>query len=114
MSVYVFDVDGTICTMTDGKYHEAKPNFDRIQKVNSLYDAGHTVIFLTARGMGTTSNNVAAAYAKWYDFTEKQLKSWGIKFHQLFLGKPFGHFYVDDRGWNDVDFFEKQENMKWG
>jgi histidinol phosphatase-like enzyme len=104
---FVFDIDGTICTMTYGNYDKAEPFLNRIEKVNALYDAGHTIIFLTARGMGSTNNNIQAAYAKMYDYTEKQLKGWGIKFHSLFLGKPFGHVYVDDRGSNDEDFFEE-------
>ena len=49
---YVFDIDGTICTTTDGDYALAKPLKDRIAMVNKLYDEGHTIVFQTARGMG--------------------------------------------------------------
>jgi len=31
---------------------------------------------------------------------------WGCKYHQLFLGKPSGDFYIDDKGINDTDFFD--------
>ena len=40
-----------------------------------------------------------------YDFTAAQLKHWGAKHHQLFLGKPSGDYYIDDKGVNDEDFF---------
>jgi len=50
--VYVFDIDGTICTSTDSEYEKALPIASRIAKVNEIYDSGHTVIFQTARGMG--------------------------------------------------------------
>ena len=47
---YVFDIDGTICSLTPSKYEEAEPFPERIEKINSLYDQGHTIIFQTARG----------------------------------------------------------------
>ena len=44
---YCFDIDGTICNNTYGKYNEAKPFPDVIKKVNTLYDAGNKIIFFT-------------------------------------------------------------------
>ena len=70
---YVFDIDGTICSKTDGDYTQAQPFPERIQKVNDLYDEGHTIIFLTARGMGRSSNSVNFAYESFYDLTYSQL-----------------------------------------
>lgn len=102
---YVFDIDGTICTITDGDYANAEPLQDRIEKVNALYDEGHTIIFQTARGMGRTRNNAEHAWQLFYVFTYEQLKNWGVKFHSLFLGKPAGDIYVDDKGIKDEDFF---------
>ena len=102
---YVFDIDGTICTNTDGNYKEAQPFLDRINKINDLYDDGNTIIFLTARGMGRTNNSTALAYNLFYEFTKKQLQTWGAKHHNLFLGKPSGDIYIDDKGAKDVEFF---------
>ena len=34
-----------------------------------------------------------------YDFTRMQLFEWGVKFHDLFLGKPAGDIYIDDKGY---------------
>ena len=102
---YVFDIDGTICSKTDGDYTQAKPFHDRIKKVNRLYDEGHMIIFLTARGMGRHNNNFLNAQRDFYDFTLAQLKHWGAKHHQLFLGKPAGDYYIDAKGINDEDFF---------
>ncbi len=102
---YVFDIDGTICSKTDGDYTLAQPIPDRIQKVNSLYDDGHTIILLTARGMGRHRNNFINAQRDFYELTSVQLKQWGVKHHQLFLGKPSGDYYIDDKGINDEDFF---------
>jgi hypothetical protein len=105
LKTYVFDIDGTVCTNTYGDYQSAEPLVDRIAIVNSLYDQGHTIFMLTARGMGRTNNNQLKAADILYEFTEKQLKSWGLNFHKLFLGKPSGDYYIDDKGINDVEFF---------
>jgi histidinol phosphatase-like enzyme len=102
---YVFDIDGTICLNTNGEYEKAEPITERIDKVNTLYDAGHTIVFQTARGMGRSDNSEAFAYAKFYELTKTQLETWGVKYHSLFLGKPAGDIYVDDKGIKDEEFF---------
>ena len=103
---YVFDIDGTICTNTYGDYSKAEPLFKRIQKINELFDQGNRIILLTARGMGTSDNNVEMAKLRWEALTKEQLTVWGVKYHQLFLGKPSGDFYIDDKAVSDSDFFE--------
>jgi len=105
---YVFDIDGTICTNSNGKYEHAKPLQERIGIVNKLYDEGHIIVFQTARGMGRTNNNQSAAYAMLYELTREQLRSWNVKYHSLFLGKPSGDFYIDDKGIRDEDFFANE------
>ena len=105
---YVFDIDGTICSLTKGNYGFAIPYEDRIEKINKLYDDGNTIIFQTARGMGRSNNNAGYANRVFYDFTRKQLIDWGVKFHALFLGKPAGDIYIDDKGFKDEDFFRNE------
>lgn len=104
---YVIDIDGTICTNTDGKYENATPHNDRIEYINYLYDNDNTIIFHTARGMRTYNDDAIAAHNRWFEFTQKQLDSWNVKYHKLILGKPQGDIYVDDKGINDYDFFFK-------
>ena len=103
---YIFDIDGTICTNTGGDYESAQPLSERICKVNELYDNGHTIVFQTARGMGRTNNSTELTYRLFYQFTKNQLEEWGVKHHSLFLGKPAGDIYIDDKGIKDEDFFE--------
>jgi hypothetical protein len=102
---YVIDIDGTICSITDGNYEFAIPIESRIEKINKLYDEGNHIIYLTARGMGRSKNSRLLAYKHFYDVTYSQLKSWGCKFHELHLGKPSGDYYIDDKGINSDDFF---------
>ena len=55
--------------------------------------------------MGRTNNNVVESYKLFYDFTKNQLDQWGVKYHDLFLGKPAADVYVDDKGIKDVKFY---------
>jgi len=106
---YVFDIDGTICTNTNGDYENASPLSNRIEKINQLYDEGNTIHFLTARGMGRSDNAAVYADRAFRKLTEKQLRDWGVKYHRLFLGKPAGDIYIDDKGANDEDFFNTED-----
>ena len=101
----VFDIDGTICHTSESDYENSKPIFSRIDKINKLYNDGNTIIFFTARGMGRHKNNAGLAYLDFFELTNHQLRTWGVKHHYLFLGKPSGDIYVDDKGIKDEDFF---------
>lgn len=94
---YCFDIDGVICTNTDGKYESAQPKFDRIAIINSLYDTGHEILLFTARGATTGIG--------WRTLTEKQLRDWDVRYHELMMGKPHYDVIVDDKAVSDVEFF---------
>jgi hypothetical protein len=106
---FVFDIDGTICTLTDGEYGKAKPLKQRIEKINKLYEEGNTIVFHTARGMGRTDNNALMAHRLFFYLTETQLEDWGVKYHNLFMGKPSGDLYIDDKGVKDEDYFDTRD-----
>ena len=89
--IYCFDVDGTICTLTNGKYRRAKPIQTMIDRINQLFDLGHYIKIYTARGMTKSDPK------KWYMLTHEQLQKWGVKYHSLIMGKPSADFYVDDK-----------------
>jgi phosphatidate phosphatase PAH1 len=103
---YIVDIDGTICNNSNGDYVNAVPDKEAINKVNSLYDQGHEIVYLTARGMGRTGNKPRKASRLFRSLTERQLKSWGCKYNKLIMGKPSGDFYIDDKGINSADFFK--------
>lgn len=96
--VYCIDIDGTICTNTDGKYEEAQPYHNRIRYINTLYKDGNQIILFTARGTTTGID--------WREITRLQLISWEVKYHELILGKPFADIYIDDKAVSDTTFFE--------
>jgi len=106
---YVIDIDGTICdnskNIDNRDYTSSVPKYDRIAKINKLYDEGHHITYFTARGMGRYSDNADLAKARFLDITELQLRLWGCKYHNLILGKPSADFYIDDKGINANEFF---------
>lgn len=107
MKTYVFDIDGTICSLSAGNYKEAKPILDRIEKINLLYDQGNIIVFHTARGMGRNNGDSNLAISQFYELTRSQLDSWSVKYHKLILGKPSGDVYIDDKACLDKEFFNK-------
>jgi histidinol phosphatase-like enzyme len=102
---YMVDIDGTICSQSGTNYESAEPIAERIVKLNDLYDQGHEIVYFTARGMGRHDGNTHKAYKQFYEFTRCQLNSWGVKYHDLILGKPAADVYIDDKGIKDEDFF---------
>ena len=100
--IYVFDIDNTICHSSNGEYEKSIPIKERIEKINHLYDLGNTIIFQTARGMGRSSNKNPNLFL---ELTKHQLKTWNVKYHDLFMGKPAGDIYIDDKAIKDEEFF---------
>tara|TARA_B110000444_G_C18587129_1_gene476716 strand:+ start:181 stop:477 length:297 start_codon:yes stop_codon:yes gene_type:complete len=94
--IYCFDIDGTICTQ-EVDYSDAKPFLKRISKINELYDEGHEIVFLTARGFKTGID--------WREITLNQLNNWGVKYHNLHFGKPNADIYIDDKGSDIFEWF---------
>ena len=86
---YCFDIDGTICTNTDGAYENASPFPEAVQKINTLYAEGHVIKLFTARGATTGIN--------WRDLTASQMAEWGVEYHELIMGKPHADIFVDDK-----------------
>lgn len=87
---YVFDIDGVIAGLTsDLQYDTAGPIVDNISVLNALYDLGHRIVLFTARGSETGID--------WSEVTERQMKKWGVKYHELRFGKPAADYYIDDR-----------------
>ena len=91
MLIYV-DLDGTLCTQTED-YYSAEPLEGRIEKVNTLYKGGHTIVIYTARGSKRKEK-----LKDYVELTERQLKDWGVLFHALDIGKkPPYDLLIDDR-----------------
>ncbi len=99
--VALIDIDETICFYSEKRrYDLAEPSHENIAKINKLYDEGWHIVYWTARGGSEKSRKNGKCY---YDFTWKQLESWGCKFHDLSTGtkgqyqKPPYDLVVDDK-----------------
>ena len=100
MILYV-DIDETICISPESRdYNHAKPIVSNIEKINSLYDQGNTVVYWTARGTGYG--------IEWREVTEQQFKKWGVKYHDLKFGKPIYDLFIDDKNINSKTFFTQE------
>ncbi len=95
---YCFDIDLTICETSGTKYEEAKPIISRISQINKLKEDGNRIIFYTARGF--------VSRIDYYELTYNQLHSWGVKFDELYLGKPDADYYIDDKNSDIFGWFK--------
>jgi len=110
---YCFDLDGTICDTplreSDKKpgYLESTPFPFMVEQVNKLYDDGHKIIIMTARGRGSGID--------WTGLTTEQLTRWGVKYHELepMFHKPTADLFIDDKGIS-VDEWKKNIPQKKG
>lgn len=99
MIIYI-DIDDTICRLpTDSQdYSEATPIYDRIAKMNDLYNQGHTIIYWTARG---TKSGI-----DWKNVTIQQFNKWLVKYSQILFGKPVYDIFIDDKNINSDEYFK--------
>ena len=99
-----FDIDNVICKKNKEKnYKLSIPIKKNIKVINELYDLNFEIIIYTARYMGRFNGNSKKAENKIKPLTVKQLKQWGVKYNQIFFGKPSFDFFVDDKS----IFFDK-------
>ena len=109
MKRIAFDLDGVIGTIVAGndkpevRYPQAKPIESMIKIVNSLHDKGNYIIVYTARGMNTYNGDVSLVNEKLFELTKNQLESWGVKYHELILGKIHYDVLIDDKAINSIN-----------
>ena len=93
---YFVDLDNTLCITKNSEYNESEPIVERIEELNRLKEAGHTVVIWTARGSKSGINHT--------NLTLKQLADWNVKYDTLLMEKPDYDIYIDDKSHN-VDLF---------
>ena len=95
--VIMVDIDGTICKQDgdprnpdDGySFRAAKPFTQRIEYFNSLYEEGHYLHYWSARGCWEGNDTL--------EETREQLDSWGVKYNDVAVFKPFYDIWIDDK-----------------
>ncbi len=87
---FCFDIDGVIASLVpDNDYARAAPRREIIDALNRLHEAGCRIVLHTARGTMTGID--------WLQVTREQMQRWGVRYHELMVGKPAADYYVDDR-----------------
>lgn len=97
--IYCIDIDETLCHSIEDDYAHSMPCAEAIMKVNKLYDEGHIIKLFTGRGSWDNYD--------WREFTKKQLQQWGVKYHELIMGKPHADVFIDDKAINAGDWLNK-------
>lgn len=88
---YIFDIDGVVCEDIPNEHWDLMPSAAEVEgakdRINKLYDEGHSITFFTARTMALS------------DITEKWLDKHGFKYNYVIYGKPRGgnYRYIDDK-----------------
>jgi glycerol-3-phosphate cytidylyltransferase len=102
--IYCFDLDGTICTsVKNSQYALAQPDNVVINNIRSLYEHGHIIKIMTARGCVSKVDHT--------DLTRQQLKEWGVPYHELIMNvKPHADLFIDDKAINIIDWKKKNLN----
>lgn len=99
---WCFDIDNTICSVKPPsepytEYANVTPYQDIIDFINERYNAGDYIILSTARCMATTQSNLGLINARVGKITLDWLEKHGVKFHEIYWGKPYADEYVDDK-----------------
>lgn len=103
--IFCFDLDNTLVTRpkVEGDYNTVLPIYVNIKFLRSLYKDGHKILIYSARRMRTFKSNLNLVKKNIEKLTISQLKAFKIPYHQLILGKPYAHFYIDDLSVNSYE-----------
>ena len=94
----VFDLDETLTVKSGLDYTiDSLPDYEMIELVNELYDSGCEIVIHTARKMESSNHNVGKALARGGYNTFKWLEKYGVKYSEIFFGKPHGEIVIDDK-----------------
>lgn len=107
---FCFDLDNTLVSYPkiEGDYSSVEPIKRVINFSNFLYDQGHTIIIHTARRMRTHAGNVGRVQADIAKITYDTLDKFDIKYHEIYFGKPYAQFYIDDLAVSTFSDLEKE------
>jgi capsule biosynthesis phosphatase len=105
-----FDLDKCLVTLPKIKddYSSVEPIQKNINILNYLKNIGHTIIIYTARRMRTHGGNIGKVTQEIGSVTLNQLEKFNIQYDEIYFGKPYAHFYIDDLAVNSYDNIEKE------
>jgi len=104
-----FDLDNTLVThpTIPGDYTSVLPIQRNIDYLKLLHRLGHTIIIYTARRFKTHKGNVGAIVADIGKITFDTLDKFDIPYDEIFFGKPYAQYYIDDLAVNANSSLDK-------
>lgn len=107
---FCFDLDNTLVTYPEvyGDYTSVKPIQKVINFVKYIHSLGHIVIIHTARRMKTHTGNIGKVNADIAKITIDTLQKFNIPYDEIYFGKPYADFYIDDLAITPFQNLEKE------
>ena len=104
-----FDLDNTLVTFPKVKndYTTVLPIQKNIDYLKYLKKIGNIIIIYTARRMKTHHGNIGKIMADIGKITFDTLEKFNIPYDEIYFGKPYADFYIDDLAVNCYDNLEK-------
>ena len=105
-----FDLDNTLVTFPTipGDYTSVKPIKKNINFLKYLKKFGNIIIIYTARRMKTHNGNIGKINSDIGKITFETLDRFNIPYDEIYFGKPYADFYIDDLAINCFDDLEKE------
>ena len=105
-----FDLDNTLVTYPtiNGDYSTVKPIEKNINFLKYLKNFENTIIIYTARRMKTHNGNIGKINSDIGKITFETLDKFNIPYDEIYFGKPYADFYIDDLAINCFDDLEKE------
>lgn len=105
-----FDLDNTLVSYPTipGDYTTVKPIEKNISLLRYIKKLGNTIIIYTARRMKTHNGNIGKVNNDIGKITYDTLKKFNIPYDEIYFGKPYADFYIDDLAVNCFHNIEKE------
>lgn len=107
---FCFDLDNTLVTspFIKNDYSTVMPIIKNINYLKFLKKLGHYIIIYTARRMRTHNGNIGLVLKDISKVTYETLAKFDIPYDEIYFGKPYADFYIDDLAINAYDDLEKK------
>jgi len=105
-----FDLDNTLVSFPtiQNDYTSVKPLTNNIIFLRYLKKIGNIIIIHTARRMKTHGGNIGKLNKDICKITLDTLEKFDIPYAEIYFGKPYADFYIDDLAINCFDNLEKE------
>jgi len=104
---FCFDIDNTLI-ISDKNYDNSSIIEKNVNYLKFLKSMGHTIILYTARRMKTHNGCQGKVIADIGKKTIDCLQLLNIPYDEIYFGKPYADFYIDDLGINAYYDLEKE------